>query len=184
MSSPPAPADSPFTVKYDAMENFSIGPSYRFKLNEFYGGKEKLRLDDLDSKDNSSSYILIVRGVDSYRCIIYRGAWLCIESPTNETDIPNLYDPLEPLGGAYSLTTSESTMDVANTTAICFGRNTPEEVAKECYSKEGVPLYISDKVNGYEDEVTATTYLTNVSDDDFNLPGPVESTAPEGNASQ
>jgi hypothetical protein len=65
---------------------------------------------------------------------------------------------------------ADGTKTIAGTVAKCFRITASQGDVRECFSKEGVPLYMTSKSSGYEFTMEATSYKTSVSNSDFTPP--------------
>lgn len=153
-----------YTVSYQNSMTAN-GKTQTYTMTQYFAGANKMRMDTKMQGVENRAYML----TDAfYSCSNQQGSWMCIKIDRPE-DATQEVDAVEKSPDDYNIL-YDGTMSIAGATAQCYKITLPTGMMKECFSKEGVPLYMQVKSGDVETEMKATTYKTSVSDSDFTLP--------------
>jgi len=153
---------SKWKIEYDV----STGGATTIPMTQYTRGND-IRTDTAVGGQTTRAYLL---GTKYYSCMEQAGAWTCFEfgMPAGSAQ-----SKIETEPSKYAAV-ADGTMQVAGTTANCFKLNVEGTAMRYCFSKEGVPLYLSSSgtANGQKVDtiMTARSYTLSVSDSDFELP--------------
>jgi outer membrane lipoprotein-sorting protein len=154
-----------YTVSYEITSS-SQGSSANQKMTQYFGGTDRLRMDSSTGGMESRTYLM---DGTFYTCSNQGGKWMCISMPTQGENPTQQFDDIAENPQDYKIT-PDGTKSVAGTTAKCYKITTPQGNMKECFSKEGVPLYMETTFQGGSMKMQATSYKPGVKDSDFKLP--------------
>ena len=156
-----------YTVSYD-FSSKGMGQTDTYTMTQYFGGKNRMRMD---SEIEGHAARVIMDGSAIYSCNKESGAWQCMKFDTGDEmeDSTEQFRMVEDNPDEYDITYA-GTMKIAGATAHCYAVSVAGAELKECFSKEGIPLYMLMKSSGFESEMKATTYKASVKDSDFDLP--------------
>ncbi|MFC1741008.1 DUF4412 domain-containing protein [Nanoarchaeota archaeon] len=168
-------SDLRFSVDY-TIDVDSQGQSMTYKMSQYLGGPDQMRTD-MTMQDPGTGEDVKTRSYflsdGMYSCNDRQGEWGCMKlahgEDMGEQDYTKDFEAVEENPDDYDITYA-GTKSVAGTTAQCWGISFAGQTMKECFSKEGVPLYMEMGGVGMEYVMKATRYSTKVSSSDFELP--------------
>lgn len=154
-----------YTVTY-GMTGSSQGSTVNYQMTQYFGGTDRFRMDSANGGTETRTYLMDKK---FYTCTKQGGNWICM-SMSSQTDSPNKqFDDIANNPDKYTVT-SDGTKNVAGTTAKCYKIVTPQGNVRQCFSNEGVPLYMETSFQGGSMKMEATSYKASVSASDFTLP--------------
>lgn len=153
-----------FTVTYDQTIK-NEGATQKLAMTQYFGGPTKYRSDMTVQGHETRSYVL---DKTFYACNDMSGAWQCLKIENQEQNTAS-FDNVESNPDKYDYT-FKGTKTVAGALTYCYEIAVPPSVMTECFTKEGVPLYMKVTGSGADMEMIAKSYKTSVSDSDFSLP--------------
>jgi uncharacterized protein YxeA len=161
-------ANLQFKVTY-TMDIDTQGQKMTYKTAQYVGGQNKMRVDT-EMMDIKTRGYFLPDGI--YSCND-RDGWQCMKMAKGEDigqqDYTADFDEVAENPEDYDISYA-GTMSIAGTKAHCYGITYGGQTMKECFSTEGVPLYMEMDGVGMEYVMKATSYSTRVSDSDFDLP--------------
>jgi predicted small lipoprotein YifL len=142
----------------------------KYTMKQYVSGKN-MRTDMTLDQGEARTYIL---DKVFYTCMNTDG-WQCfkMESPETEQLATDYMADVEMNPDNYDISFS-GTKTVAGEKAFCFDVTVKQEGltadVSQCFSAEGVPLYIKADAKGTSMEMIAKSYSKNVKDSDFTVP--------------
>lgn len=103
-------------------------------------------------------------------CQNTQGRWQCQTQEAPDYDFNATARMLKENPQDYSIT-SEGERTVAGEETSCFRVVNNQSVSHYCLTEDGAPLYVKSEADDFSTELVATSYSTDVSDEDFILPG-------------
>ncbi|MFH1064520.1 MAG: hypothetical protein V1729_05545 [Candidatus Woesearchaeota archaeon] len=160
--------NSEYVVEYDMTSNDPNMKSYT--MTQYLSGSN-MRTDMQMEQGETRAYII---GKTMTSCNDMQGGWTCmkIDMP-EENNINQMMDSVESRPDDYDVS-PDGTKKVAGVTAICFNvkvsKDKTQATLRECFSKEGVPLYLKMDSEGRMTEMTAISYNNHVPAGTFTPP--------------
>ncbi len=156
------------SLQYSVTYDVNVPNQQKYTMSQYFGGEGKMRADMKMQQGEARTYIL---GSTFYSCNNMQGSWMCMKIESQDQDTTQQFNQVEQNPEDYDID-SDGTMSVAGTTAICFKIDSAAQNAemRECFSKEGVPLYMKMTSQGMTTELKATRYSASVKASDFELP--------------
>lgn len=156
-----------FVVEYDMK-----GGEESYTMKQYVSGK-KMRMDMTVEGRQIRTYLL---DAVFYSCTNMEGDWQCIKIDSGEDTeklAADYFEDVENNPDKYDIKYSGS-KTVAGVKASCFTTTVTEEGMSadvvQCFSAEGVPLYLKADSDGMVAEMIAKSYSKVVKDSDFKLP--------------
>lgn len=157
-----------YMVDYD-MTTDSDGQNQKMQMRQYFAGEGKIRSDVIVDGREARTFILS----DGIYMCTKDGSWMCLAFGTKEDleaqSQDMAFEDVEKMPDKYNVQYA-GTMTVAGTKTYCYAFVVEGGKLKECFSKEGVPLYMEVSAQGMNTKMVATEYKTSVSASDFKLP--------------
>ena len=145
----------------------------KMNMKQWVAGPTKIRMDITMPEGEARTYIL---GDTIYSCNTLEGDWQCIKmSGLEETKqlASDYFKDVEDNPDDYDISYA-GTKQVAGVKTFCFETSVTDQGhtadVLQCFSAEGVPLYMKFEVEGMTGEMVAKSYSKNVKDSDFVVP--------------
>ena len=154
-------------ITYD-VKTKAAGTEQKMTMIQYMKGPTKVRSDVTVQGIESRSYF-----VDNVMtsCSKMQNKWSCFKIEAKKDDAADMEKNFQSNPGQYTVT-ADGTKSVAGLTAKCYkivdSKNSAQ--TRECFSDDGMPLYIYYEGSGITSEMTALTYAKAVSASVFTPP--------------
>lgn len=169
-------ANLQWKIAYDVATE-AQGQSISMKMTQYYKGAKKIRTDMRTQGVESRTYIV---NDELTVCSQTQDSWNCFKTQLQEDKIGDTEKDFQSNLGNYNAV-ADGSKTVAGTSAKCFKvTDKSNKISmRECFSGDGIPLYIYMAGQGFTTEMTAASFSKTVSDSDFEVPaGAQTSTMP------
>jgi outer membrane lipoprotein-sorting protein len=158
-----------YTVEY-GMTSKSGGQTQSMAMTQYFGGEGKIR-SDITVEGRESRTFILSDGI--YMCTFDQGKWMCLTFGTpdeaEQQDNTMAFQDVEKAPDNYNIA-YKGTKSIAGAMTYCYGITMPTGTMEECFTKEGIPLYMYVKSADYESTMEAKSFKKSVSSGDFKLP--------------
>lgn len=156
-----------YTIKYK-MTTPQEGME-KLTATQYFESKKKMRMDMKIQGMEVRTYVM---GDTFYSCN-KADSWTCMKFTSDEEyenmDLNANFDDIDAMPQNYDISYA-GTKQVAGKTAVCFTVDHPEAELEECFSKEGIPLYIKVGFDGEESVMEALEFSSSIPAGTFDLP--------------
>ena len=159
------------TLKWQISYNLisqAQGNNFQVPMVQYVDGKNKIRTD-LTTQGVEARTYFIDGTITS--CTQNSGSWNCYKSEPQKNHVSDAEKDVQINKDKYAIT-SDGAKTVAGASTNCFKivEKSSAATINECFSSEGLPLYISYVSSDSTTEMTATKYSTTLASGTFDVP--------------
>ena len=159
------------TLKWQISYNLisqAQGNNFQAPMIQYVDGKNKVRTDVTTQGVEARTYFVDGTIIS---CTQNSGAWNCYKSEPQKNHVSDTENDVQISKDKYAIT-SDGAKTVAGASTKCFKivEKSSAATIRECFSSEGLPLYISYVSSDSTTEMTATKYSTTLASGTFDVP--------------